>query len=138
MILNIYTDGGSRNNGAEGESAIGFIVCTQENKILYEKGQYIGKGTNNQAEYTALISALKMAKVYNGKEINCYSDSQLMVKQLLGEYRVKNPGLRVLFEKVKELEGEFKTVSYTHVKREHNMIVIADSLVNKALDNKGK
>ena len=138
MILNIYTDGGSRNNSAEGESAIGFIICNSENKILYEKGQYIGKGTNNRAEYTALITALGVAKQYKGETINCYSDSQLMIKQLLGEYRVKNPGLSKLFDKVKELESDFKSVNYTHVRREHKMIVIADGLVNQALDEKGK
>ncbi|MCK5176259.1 MAG: ribonuclease HI family protein [Candidatus Aenigmarchaeota archaeon] len=135
MILNIYTDGGSRNNSSEGNSAIGFLICTSENKILYEKGQYIGKGTNNQAEYSAMIQALKMAKQYKGENINCYSDSQLMIKQLLGDYRVKNPGLQKLFKEVKDIETAFKLVNYTHVRREHKMICLADELVNQALDN---
>jgi ribonuclease HI len=130
--LLIYTDGGSRNN--PGDAAIGVLVTDQEGDIIYKHGEYIGKKTNNQAEYIALIKALEKAKNYFGNKLSCFSDSQLMIRQLNGEYKVKNIKIKKLFLKVKNLEKKFQEVRYFHVNRETEQIRIVDRLVNQVLD----
>ena len=132
--LNIYSDGGARGN--PGPSGTGVVIETVEGKRLYEKGEFIGVGTNNKAEYTALIKALKLADLYGAKSLNCYLDSELVVKQLKGEYKVKNPALKSLHKQVRTLEEGFSSVEYFHVKREHEKIKIADRLVNQAIDER--
>ena len=128
----IYTDGGSRGN--PGHSAIGILIIDSGKKIIYKHGEYIGEATNNIAEYTALIKALKNASENFHGEVSCFSDSELMVKQLNGEYKVRNPGIKKLFPQVKKLEENFEKISYNHVKRENKNITIVDGIVNKVLD----
>jgi ribonuclease HI len=131
--LFIYTDGGSRGN--PGKSAIGIIMLDKDEKILLEYGEFIGLGTNNQAEYKAIIKALQLAKKFNVKKVHLYSDSELVIKQLRGEYRVRNPNLSKLFENVNLLKKDYEKIIYNNVRRTNKYITISDSLVNKALDN---
>ena len=139
MKINIYTDGGSRGN--PGPSGIG-VVITQEGQILKKYGEFIGNATNNQAEYEALIFALEKAKLLFGKkkakgmEIDVFMDSELIVKQLNHEYKIKEKDLQLLFLKVWNLILDFKKISFNHIPREDNKE--ADKLVNQALDGEGK
>ncbi|MCK5043619.1 ribonuclease HI family protein [Candidatus Pacearchaeota archaeon] len=132
----IYTnsDGGARGN--PGPGAIGVIV-RKDGEILTKYSKKIGKFvTNNVAEYEALIKALELASNYTKKELTCILDSELVVKQLLGEYRVKNEKLLELFLKVQKLQERFDKIIYKHVSRWDKFQVIADELLNKELDNK--
>ena len=128
----VYTDGGSRGN--PGHAAIGILITNENGKVIYKHGEYIGKKTNNQAEYTALIKALKNASEHFHGEASCFSDSELMIRQLNGEYKARNPGIKELFLKIKELEENFEKISYTHVRRENKNIIVVDGIVNKVLD----
>ena len=139
----IFTDGGSRGN--PGPSAIGVVICDAGGKTLKAYAEDIGKGTNNEAEYHAVISALKKAKSLFGtekskqKEIDVYSDSELMVKQLNGEYKVHDDRMKMFFMEVWNLKMDFKCVTFCHIMREQN--VQADQLLNQKLDEvegKGK
>jgi ribonuclease HI len=123
--LTIFTDGGARGN--PGPAGIGVFI---EGVGEYKK--YIGETTNNQAEYKAVILALEKAKDLGAEELDFYLDSELVVKQLKREYRVRDAGLATLFVKVWNLCAEFKKVSFTHVRREKNKE--ADRLVNEAID----
>jgi len=128
----IYTDGGARGN--PGPAGIGVVIGDD-----YEHGEYIGETTNNVAEYAALIFAIKKAKsLYKDHlstlDIEVRMDSELIVKQMKGEYKVKNEGLRPLFLEVQKYISEFHHVSFSHIPREKNSR--ADALVNKALDNR--
>jgi ribonuclease HI len=128
--LHIHTDGASRGN--PGEAAFAYVIDVPGASPIEEAGR-LGKMTNNQAEYTALVRALKhAAQVGTGYSLIIHSDSELMVKQMRGEYKVKNPELRDLYEQACELAGRFPAVSYRHVRREHNKR--ADQLCNEALD----
>jgi len=129
-ILSLFTDGGSRNN--PGQAAIG-IVLVDAGKVIEKIGKRIGIATNNEAEYTALIEGLTLAEKYKPEEVKCFLDSELVVKQLTGLYRTKEPKLQNLCIKVKKLEKLFNKISYKHIPREQNSV--ADSLVNQALDN---
>ena len=126
------SDGGSRGN--PGQAAIGVIVRNNE-KIIKTYKEKIGIKTNNEAEYHALIKALNLALKYS-KEIQCILDSELVVKQLQGEYAVLKPELKALYLTVKELEKHFKQITYKYVKREDKFQKLADELVNEALDEK--
>ena len=129
--LHLYTDGGSRGN--PGEAAIGCVLVEPEtDKILKEYKEAIGIYTNNVAEYRALIAGLGIAKNYYPNRLICHMDSELIVKQLSGEYRVKMPSLQPLMGEVQELISQFSDVSFVHIPRLAN--VRADRLVNKALD----
>ncbi len=130
MDLVVFTDGASRSN--PGHAAIGYRI-TDGKKELEVKGEYIGVKTNNEAEYQALITALRECRKYNPSKIVCFSDSQLMVKQLNGEWRVKSPQLRDLFNEVMRLIKDYKVV-FNHVRRDNTGIARCDSLANKALD----
>ncbi|MDP3996962.1 MAG: ribonuclease HI family protein [Candidatus Andersenbacteria bacterium] len=125
----LFTDGGARGN--PGPAGIGLVLRVEGEQAL-EYGEYIGETTNNQAEYKALIKGLAMALEAGVSEIKCFLDSQLVVEQLKGNYRVKNNGLKQLFVEAKELADKFETTSFTHVTRDKNKI--ADRLVNEALD----
>jgi ribonuclease HI len=129
----IYTnsDGGARGN--PGPGAIGVIV-RKDNEILTQYSAKIGKFvTNNVAEYEALIKALELACNFDD-EVTCILDSELVVKQLLGEYKVKNERLLPLFLKVQRLQEHFKKITYKHVSREDKFQVLADELLNNELD----
>lgn len=129
MELTIYTDGGSRNN--PGKAAIGIIILGKE-RVEYK--EYIGIKTNNQAEYHAVIKALEIAKEMKAKKLNFFLDSQLVVNQLLCKFQVSNADIKILYNKVRALENNFESITYTHVKRENPNIQEADKLVNQALD----
>ncbi|RMF90148.1 MAG: reverse transcriptase-like protein, partial [Methanobacteriota archaeon] len=119
-------------------AGIGIVISKPEGTVLCEFKSYIGRATNNQAEYTALIKALELAKGYGAKRLTAYLDSELVVRQLNGEYRVRNPGLRRFFQRVREMEQGFEKVLYRHVPRSNEKIKIADRLVNEAIDEKVK
>lgn len=125
----LYTDGGSRGN--PGKSAIGFVVF-KNNEEVFRYNKYIGITTNNVAEYTALIYALTYLTKNQIFSATCYLDSELVVKQLNGVYKIKNDNISILADKVFILVKQFKNISFNHVLRDKNKI--ADSLVNKALD----
>lgn len=128
------SDGGARGN--PGPGAIGVIV-RKDGKILTKYSAKIGKFvTNNVAEYTALIKALELASKYTKKEITCFLDSELVVKQLLGEYRVRNKKLIELFLKVQKLQERFEKIIYKHVSRWNKFQQIVDGLLNEELDKK--
>lgn len=129
----LYTDGGSRGN--PGPAAIGGVINEGKEEIAHFS-EYIGEKTNNQAEYAALIIGLKYAKKHKIEKLVCRLDSQLIVKQLNGEYRVKHEMMKPLFVEVQKLLKNFTQVSFEHVKREKNKR--ADALVNKALDKELK
>ena len=130
MQVNIYTDGASRGN--PGEAGIGIVIYDQDMKVLAEKSEYIGKTTNNVAEYKAAIVALKLAAALKASEVTLYADSQLLVRQLTGEYKVKSEGLIPLYLQVKKLSMQFKSFAPYHVPRTNNKV--ADKLANKAID----
>lgn len=130
MKLITYTDGGARGN--PGPAAAGIVVKNEAGKTLAAFGRYLGRQTNNFAEYTALLEALKKAKELGATEVECVLDSELIVKQMRGEYKVKEPSLQKLFIKVYNTAAQFKKVGYRHVLRHLNKE--ADREVNKALD----
>lgn len=132
-MLNVYCDGGARGN--PGPAAYGFVV-KDEGKVIKKGGGYIGIGTNNVAEYTAIIEALNWLKENkNGYNLHFFLDSQLAVSQLNGTYKVKNAKIRELVVKIRELENEFTQIVYEHIPRAQNKE--ADRLVNQALDEQG-
>lgn len=127
--LIINTDGGSRNN--PGPAGIGIVFSDEKGEVVAKFKEYIGEATNNVAEYSALVYGLEKAKDFEVDEIECRLDSELVVKQLNGEYKVKDPGMKELYNKVQELIF-FKPVKFVHVRREFNKL--ADKLVNEAVD----
>ncbi|MBW6432112.1 ribonuclease HI family protein [Patescibacteria group bacterium] len=127
--LIINTDGGARGN--PGPAGIGVLFSDENGEIVAKFKEYIGEATNNVAEYRALILALDKAKNLECQEIECRLDSELIVKQLKGEYKVKDEKMKDLYAKVQELIF-FKPVNFIHVRREKNKE--ADTLVNEAID----
>lgn len=128
--LVIRTDGAARGN--PGPAGAGYLVETPEGAVVDEGAIYLGERTNNQAEYEALVHALEAAAPDAGTEIEVYSDSQLMVRQINGEYRVRNGDLRPLYERVMRLLGGSGGWSVEHVRRGENDA--ADALANQAID----
>jgi len=128
--IEVYVDGASRGN--PGEAGIG-IVIKQSGKVLLEVGSYIGKTTNNVAEYMALIRGLEEAIIMGDENVKIISDSELMVKQIKGEYKVKNEGLKPLYFHAKELIKKLKKFEIEHAYREENKH--ADKLANEGIDN---
>lgn len=128
--LIIFTDGGARGN--PGPAAIGVVITAPDGKVINSFGRYIGETTNNQAEYQALIAGLEEAQKIGAKNIECRLDSELLVKQLKREYKIKNKELQPLFLKAWNLSASFKNITYTHIPREKNKQ--ADYEVNKSLD----
>ncbi|KKR48689.1 MAG: Ribonuclease H [Candidatus Magasanikbacteria bacterium GW2011_GWC2_40_17] len=130
MQLFIYTDGGARGN--PGPAAAGIVIKNVSGETISSFGEYLGETTNNQAEYRALIFALEKSMELGGSEITCFSDSELMVKQLNHEYKIRNVDLAPLFLKIHNLSIKFKKISFHHIVREKNKE--ADKLVNQILD----
>jgi ribonuclease H / adenosylcobalamin/alpha-ribazole phosphatase len=126
----LYTDGGARGN--PGPAAYGYVLEAEDGTTLAAHGEAIGVATNNVAEYSALIAGLEKAVELQIPEVEVVSDSELMVKQMRGEYRVKNDALRDLSLRASALARRLGSVTYTAVRREHNEL--ADRLVNEALD----
>lgn len=130
--LIINTDGGARGN--PGPAGVGVVFSDEKGQVLESYKKYIGEATNNSAEYQGLIFALEKASKMEVQEIECRLDSELIVKQLKGEYKVKDADLKGLHATVQELIF-FKPVKFVHVRREKNKL--ADKLVNEAIDEAG-
>ena len=126
----MFTDGGSRGN--PGPAAYGYVLEADDGTLLAAHGERIGVATNNVAEYRALIAGLEKALELGIDEVGVVSDSELLVKQMRGEYRVKNAALQELNSEAARVARRIGDVSYTAVRREHNEL--ADRLVNEALD----
>ena len=133
----VYTDGGSRGN--PGPSGIGVVICDNTGKVIKEYGEFLGpRFTNNEAEYSAVVSAMKKIKSLFGKgkmkslELEFFADSELIVKQLNGEYKILNENIQPLFLLVWNAKQDFGRVSFKHIPREQNKQ--ADKMVNQALD----
>jgi ribonuclease HI len=126
----LFTDGGARGN--PGPAAYGYVLEAEDGTVLAAVGEPIGTATNNVAEYSGLVAGLRRALELGVAELEVVSDSELMVKQMRGEYRVKNEALRGLSVEAGRLARELGRVEYRHVKRAHNEL--ADRLVNQALD----
>jgi len=126
----LFTDGGARGN--PGPAAYGYVLEAEDGTVLAAHGEAIGIATNNVAEYSALLAGLEKALELAVGEVEVVSDSELMVKQMRGEYKVKNAALRELSVQAAQLAREVGAVRYTAVRREHNEL--ADRLVNEALD----
>ena len=131
MKARLFTDGGARGN--PGPAASAFVLEAEDGSVLDARGEAIGVATNNVAEYRALLAGLRRAHELGVHELEVVSDSELLVKQMRGEYRVKNEALRGLSLEAAELARSVGQVVYTHVRREHNEL--ADWLVNEALDS---
>ena len=130
MKAPLYTDGGARGN--PGPAAYGFVLEAEDGTVLSAEGVPIGVATNNVAEYSGLVAGLRRALELHVSHVELVSDSELMVKQMRGEYRVKNAALQELFLEASALARQLDGVEYRHVKRAHNEL--ADRLVNDALD----
>jgi ribonuclease HI len=127
----LSTDGGARGN--PGPAAFGYVLESEDGHVLDARGERIGVATNNVAEYSALVAGLRKALDLGVTELEVVSDSELLVKQMRGEYKVKNEALRELNREASELAAGLEKVAYTAVRRAHNEL--ADSLVNEALDS---
>jgi probable phosphoglycerate mutase len=134
MTLVIHTDGGSRSN--PGNAGIG-VSMARNGVIVAEISEFLGVQTNNYAEYTAVIRALEtcIEKGWAGESLEFLLDSKLVVEQVQGHWKIKEPSLKPLAARVRELAARFPSVSYTHIPREEN--ADADRLANEAMDNGG-
>ncbi|HEX8916695.1 MAG TPA: ribonuclease HI family protein, partial [Humisphaera sp.] len=130
--ITLQFDGGSRGN--PGPAGIGVVLRAEDGTPLVTLGRFIGRATNNVAEYKALITALQEAKKLGARKVLVRGDSELVVKQMRGEYRVKNPDLRVLYEEAQDLLAEFDKSKVEHNYRESN--ALADKLANLAMDKR--
>lgn len=135
----VYTDGGARGN--PGPAALGYVIKNEKGETLKEHGEYLGEKTNNEAEYRAPIAALKKIKATWGKdkakksEVAFFMDSELLVKQLTGKYKIENPNMQKFFLELWNLKVDFAKVTFVSIPREKNKE--ADRMVNEALDAKG-
>ena len=130
MKARLSTDGGARGN--PGPAAFGYVLETDDGTVLDARGEAIGVATNNVAEYRALVAGLEAAVERGVTQLEVVSDSELLVKQMRGEYKVKNVALRNLSLRASRLARDVGSVTYKAVRREHNEV--ADRLVNEALD----
>ena len=133
MKARLYTDGGARGN--PGPAALAYVLEAPDGTILDSRGEAIGVATNNVAEYRALVAGLERAVELGVDALEVVSDSELVIKQMRGEYRVKNETLRMLSLQAARLAGRIGTVTYSSVRRGENEL--ADRLVNEALDSVG-
>lgn len=131
----LVTDGASRGN--PGPSAIGYGIYDQDWTPLEERAEYIGRATNNEAEYRALLAALDKAGRFSTDEVEHLSDSELLVRQLNGQYQVRAVNLKPLFDKVSGKKNQFRSVKHRHVPRTNRHVQKIDLLVNEALDRAG-
>ncbi|MBI2589183.1 4a-hydroxytetrahydrobiopterin dehydratase [Candidatus Saccharibacteria bacterium] len=130
IAAKLYTDGGSRGN--PGPSAGAFIICNLDNNVVEKSGFYIGIATNNQAEYQALVKGLERAKKVGVKELIVHMDSELVIKQINGLYKIKNNLLQPLHQQIEKLARTFESIKFVHVPRILNNQ--ADTEVNRILD----
>jgi len=132
--VNLFTDGGCRGN--PGPGAIGVILCSHENNVLHRFSECIGQTTNNRAEYNAIIRGLELCAKYTRRKVTCYSDSELVVKQLNGVFRLKNDALRKLFLEVERLKAMFDDVTFQHTRKNNQRVKEADKLLNQAFEGR--
>jgi len=135
MELHLYTDGGARGN--PGIAGYGFAIFDQDKKLLHKDSQFLGVKTNNEAEYLGIIAALTWVtqnlSTYNPDSVHLFSDSQLIVRQLQGLYKVKSPNLKPFFATAQNLISQIKVpLTFNDIRREYNKL--ADSLANEAMD----
>jgi len=130
--ITVNFDGGSRGN--PGPAGIGVVLAAEDGTPLVTRGKFIGIATNNVAEYTALLFGLREAAKLGASKILVRGDSELIIKQMRGEYRVKNPALKHLFDQAQALLGDFKSVKFEHNLRDRNSL--ADRLANLAMDKR--
>jgi lactoylglutathione lyase len=134
--LQLYSDGGARGN--PGPAAIAFVAQNEKGETVKADSRFIGVHTNNQAEYEALILALNYAVEANASEVECYLDSELVYKQVNGEYAVKDNLLQQYWRKVREIKSCFRKIDFYNVRRSHPQIQRADELVNETLDKQAR
>lgn len=132
--IHIYTDGACRKN--PGPSAIGIVFLDNKGNLIAEHKECIGMGTNNEAEYKAIIKALQLGTAYCRKKVNIFSDSELVINQINGVYAIKVDRLQDLCRAVKDMERLYQEVIYNHVSRANKHTIRADNLCNQALDGK--
>jgi ribonuclease HI len=133
LRVTIHTDGGAKGN--PGPAGAGVVIRDAEDGMcLHEAGLFLGRATNNVAEYQGMLHGLRTASSLGAKHVELVSDSELMVRQMLGQYRVKNAGLKPLYEEARQLADQFESFRIRHVRREHN--AQADKLVNLAIQKK--
>ncbi|HEX2974191.1 MAG TPA: ribonuclease HI family protein [Tepidisphaeraceae bacterium] len=132
-VITLEFDGGSRGN--PGPAGIGVVLRAADGTTLVTLGRFIGRATNNVAEYRALITALEQARQLGARKIQIRGDSELIIKQMRGEYRVKHPDLQPLYQEAQELVRQFELLSIEHNYRDKN--ALADKLANLAMDRKG-
>lgn len=130
----LHSDGGARGN--PGPAGAGFVLRDPSGTVVCEGGRYLGEVTNNIAEYEALIWGLECAGAHNVRDITVMADSELVVKQMNGQYRVKHPGLKPLYERARAAAARIGSVRYVHVRREQN--ADADDLANRAMDARAR
>ena len=131
MSLVIYSDGGSRGN--PGPSAYA-VVVTRDGKIIYEHAQFLGVNTNNYAEYRGLIAGIVKAIELGADDVEFIMDSELVIKQMNGEYKVKSPNIMELHRDAKALSSQIPKVRFTHVRRSNEFVSRADALLNHQMD----
>ena len=127
----VYSDGGSRGN--PGPSAYA-IVVTKDGKTVHEHAEFLGVHTNNYAEYRGLIAGISKALELGADEVECVMDSQLVIRQMTGQYRVKSPDMLALHEDAKNLASMIPKVTFTNVRRSERLIPRADALLNAEMD----
>jgi ribonuclease HI len=132
MFLHTFSDGGARGN--PGPAAIGYVVADPAGNVLKEGAECVGDMTNNKAEYRAMLKAIETAKTEGATQLLCHGDSELIVFQLQGRYRIKDVDLQALAEKVKLAAKGLERIEWKQVPREHPMIRRADKLLNQALN----
>ncbi len=133
LRVKIYIDGGARGNPGPGGAGV-VISTADDNTVIHESGIFLGRVTNNSAEYRALLAGMEAAADLGAAEAEIFSDSELLVRQMTGKYRVKNERLQVLHEKARQLQSRFAKCEYNHIRREKNKH--ADKLVNHAINLK--
>jgi len=131
-VLLLYTDGASRGN--PGPSAWAYILLDESLNLIEERAGSIGRGTNNEAEYHGLIEGLMAAVSHGGTRLSVFSDSELVIRQMNGKYRVASPRLTPLHREAKSVSGRIKKVEFESVPRDHLFIAKADQLCNAVLD----
>ncbi|MDR2700134.1 MAG: ribonuclease HI family protein [Nitrososphaerota archaeon] len=129
--LILYSDGGARGN--PGSAAAAFIAI-ENNEIIKTDAHFLGTRTNNQAEYEALTMALEYALQTGAEEVTCYLDSELVGRQMTGQYKIKNPEIQKLYLKAHAIRVQFKKIEFYNITRNNKYIQKADTLVNKTLD----
>ena len=131
-IVKVYTDGACRGN--PGSGAIGILIMDTNGNVLNQHKECIGVCTNNIAEYLAIKKGIELAAKFTKKKVDAFSDSKLVTHQMRGEWRIKQPHLKTLFNEVKRKEAQFENVNYNHLPRTNEFIKQADQMANDALD----